>query len=54
MDMRRHECAHGERVLDDRQRAAAVPAVDLEHDTDARRQPAGAPASGLDDLELCH
>ena len=51
VDVRRHECPDRERVLDDRERAAGVLAVDLEDDADARREPAGAALARLDHLE---
>ena len=51
VDVRRDERPDRERMLDDRQRAAGVLAVDLEDDADARRESAGSTLAGLDDLE---
>ena len=51
MDVGRDQCADRERVLDDRQRAAGVGAVDLEDDADTRGEPAASTLAGKDDLD---
>lgn len=46
VDVRRHQRADVKRMLNDRQRTAAVLPVDLEDDANARRQLAGATPPG--------
>jgi hypothetical protein len=52
VDVRRHEGAHRERVLDDRERAPRVLTVDLEDHADARGQIASPATSWLNHLDL--
>ena len=49
--MGRHERTDRERVLDDRQRATGVFAVDLEDDTDTGCQTSASTLAGLDNLQ---
>ncbi len=51
VDMRWYQRAHRERVLDDRERAAGVRAIDLEHHADTGRQSTDSAFARLDHLQ---